>query len=123
MSLRIAIELRPHRIGRLSGIDQSGIGDDPAQPVVHVLVAFDCLKQRLCGIRPFGQISKLTMIINGKSFRLAGGKRQIGQIGRAVEARIEIVQIPFRQNAQIRFSLCCPFIGLGCEMMRQVERK
>ena len=58
--LHVAVELRTDRIGRIAGIEQRGIGDEPAEPVVDRLVALDRFGQCASGAlarRQRGQIA------------------------------------------------------------------
>ena len=49
--LHVAVEFRAHRIGGVAGVDEAGIGHEPADEIVDLLVALDRLGERAPGRR------------------------------------------------------------------------
>ena len=50
--LHVAVEFGARRIGGVAGIDERGIGHEPAEQVLQRLVALDRLGERLAGSGP-----------------------------------------------------------------------
>ncbi len=98
--LHVAIELRVHRIGAVAGIDQRGIGDQPAERVVEGLVALDRRGQRLAGALPGGKPRQPALEVGLERHALVGGVLQIPFELGAIETGIKVVEVPLRQRAQ-----------------------
>src|SRR5665647_3484663 len=98
--LHVAIELGAHRIGAVAGIDQRGIGDQPAEPVLQRLVTLDHLDQRASGALARGKPRQpaLEILLEGQAFGVS--QRQVALEFGAVEPGIEVVEVPFRQGAE-----------------------
>ena len=99
--LRVAVEFGANRVGGIAGVIQRRIGHDAAERVVERLIAFDRRGQRLAGIRPRRQHGELALELGleGNTARL--GILQVPFEFGAVEAGIEVAQVPFRQRAEL----------------------
>ena len=53
--LHVAIEFGANRVGGVAGIDQRGIGDQPAEPIVDRFVALHGRRERASGTLACGQ--------------------------------------------------------------------
>ena len=98
--LHVAIEFRPRRIDRVAGVDQAGIGNEPPQKVVELLVADDRLRELLSGLRIAGQRGKLALEVLLERDAVAVGAIEIAFHGGIVDPRVQRAQVPFRQLAE-----------------------
>ena len=59
--LHVAIEFRARGIDRVAGMDEPGIGDQPPEQVVELLVARHRLRQRRSGVGPVRERGELAL--------------------------------------------------------------
>jgi hypothetical protein len=97
--LHVAVEFGADRVGRIAGIDERGIGDDAAEPVFQCFQALDGGDQRLALPRRHG--SKPAFEIFFETGAVTIGRSEVTLEFGAVEARIEVVEVPFRQCAEL----------------------
>src|SRR5665647_2821392 len=99
--LHVAVEFGAHRIGGVAGIDQRGIGDEPAELVLDRLVALDRLGQRLAriGARGHRRQAALEGLLEGRTFVVGPVEVQLEL--RRIETGIKVLEVPFRQIAEL----------------------
>ena len=99
--LHVAVELGDHGVGGVAGVSERGIRDQPAELVVERLVAADRLGDTWTSVlarRHFGQPALEVALESGA---LSVGRVQVACDFRAVDAGIEIVEIPLGQLAEL----------------------
>ena len=98
--LHVAIELGDGRIGGVAGVEQTGIGDQPAEHVLDRLVAPHRLAERAAGVGARGDIGEpaLVGLLELDALGLAAIEVAL-DLGR-VHRRIKIGEIPFRQRTE-----------------------
>ncbi len=94
--LDIRIELGPHGIDGVAGMDQAGKGDQPPEQVVEILVALDRRGEPAAAIGRIGKRGELSLIVllEGQTFGI--GAIEIAFDQRIVDPGIEIGEIPDR---------------------------
>src|SRR6185369_12352542 len=98
----VTIELGANRVGRVAGVEERGIGDEPAEPVIDRLVLLDRFGQRASGAlagRKRRQPS-LEPLLEGLAVAIA--LFEVGLDLRAVQTGIEVGQVPFGQFSEFR---------------------
>ena len=85
-------ELADRRIGHVAGVDQLGIAEDAAEPLLLALVIGDRRAQRV----PVERIEP-SLVARGEGRGGVGGGGKVGGQLRRIAAGIEIGQVPFRQ--------------------------
>jgi hypothetical protein len=99
--LRVAVELGPLRIGRVAGINEARKGHQPAEQVLDPLVAAHRLAERLRGVVRAGEAVELAPVGLGEGGALGLGLREVRREGGAVDAGVEVAEVPFRQGAEV----------------------
>ena len=83
-----------------AGMDQPGIGDQPPEQILELLVALDRLGELLAGVGPAGERGELALEVLLEGDRLAVGAIEIALHRGIVNPGIEVAEIPFRQLAE-----------------------
>ena len=98
--LHVGVEFCTRGIDGVAGVDETGIGREPAKQIVERLVALHRLGQRRPGAGPVGERSELTLVglLEGETFRV--GAIEVALHLRVVDPGVEIGEIPFRQRAE-----------------------
>jgi hypothetical protein len=99
--LRVAVEFRPLRIGSVAGIDKARVGHQPAEQVLHGLVAPHRLAELLGGIVGASEGVELAPVDLGEGGAFGFGLGEVVREGRAIHGGVEVGQVPFRQGAEV----------------------
>ena len=75
--LRVAVELGPLRIGGVAGIDEAGIGHDPAEEILDRLVAQDGGAERMRGVLASGEPVERAAVGLGEGLALGLGPGEV----------------------------------------------
>ena len=95
----VAVELGDRGVDAVAGVNQTGIGAEPAGEIVDRLIAPDRLGEpRAAALlrRPFGE---LALVVGLKRDAIGIHLLEVARHFRRVDAGIEIGQVPFRQLA------------------------
>jgi hypothetical protein len=95
--LGVAVELRALRIGGVAGIDETGIGHDPAEQILDRLIAHHRRAERRGGVVAPRHAVELAAIGLGKGLTFGLGAGEIAGEIRAVDCRVEVGQVPLGQ--------------------------
>ena len=100
--LHVTVELGANRVGRVAGVEERGIGDEPAEPVIDRLVLLDRFGQRASGALADRKRSQpsLEPLLEGLAVEIA--LFEVGLDLRAVQTGIEVGQVPFGQFSEFR---------------------
>ena len=98
--LHVTVEFGDGRIGGVAGVEQTGIGNDPAEHVLDRLVAPHRLAERAAGVGAGRDIGEPPLVgpLELDAFGLAAIEVAL-DLGR-VHRRIKVGEIPFRQRAE-----------------------
>ena len=113
--LRVAVELGALRIGRVAGIDQTGIGADPAEQVAQALIALHCGCQCRAAVWRCGEFRELAAIAASQRLRIEKTPLQIALELRRFDPGIKMGQVPFREIAGRIRRLCRPRLRGGTQ--------
>ena len=95
--LCVAIEFAARGIGRVAGIDETGVGTDAPEQFVERLVATHRPGEGRAGL-VFGERRDLAAIGVGESRALGGGAVEVGGEGGIVRGGVEVGEVPFRKG-------------------------
>ncbi len=102
--LHVAVKFGARRIERVAGMNEPGIGAEPAHQIVDRLVTAHRRGKRraaVCAARHGGELA----FVSGLEVDAFGVDAvKVALDGRIVEAGIKVVEIPFRQFAERRFA-------------------
>ena len=95
----VAIEFGDRRIDAVAGMNQAGIGPEPAGKIVDRLVAPDRFGEPLAAALFRGLFRKLAFVVGLKRDAFGVHPCEVARDFRRVDTGIEIGQVPFRQLA------------------------
>ena len=95
--LRVRVEFRARRVGRVAGIDEAGVAHDAPERVVDRLVAADCLDQAAVA----GEGFELPLIVGRKGRAFGEDAFHVVRKDRRVHRGVEVGEVPLRQVAEV----------------------
>ena len=98
--LYVAVEFGDRGIDGVAGVDESGIGREPAHDIVDRLIAAHRFGERRARRRRARQIGELAFVGLLEGDALGVGAIKIAPYRRIVESRIEVGEIPLRQRPE-----------------------
>ena len=105
----VAVEFGNCRIDAVAGMNEAGIGTEPARDVVDRLITLHGLREPAAAVFARGMFRKLALVVGLKRDAFAIHLLEVARDFRRSDAGIEIVEVPFRQLAGPARGL-----GLGC---------
>ena len=99
----VAVEFGDRGIDAVAGMNQTGIGAEPAGEIVDRLVAPDRLGEPFAAVFPGGLFRELALVVGLKRDAFGIHLFEVARDFRRVDTGIEIGQVPFRQLAGLGF--------------------
>jgi hypothetical protein len=117
--LHIAVEFGQHRIGGVAGVEQAGVGAEPAGDVVDLLVALDRGGELGAGVGRRRKPLKIALVRLLEVDALGLDPILVALELQGIDAGVEVSQIPFRQRPQ---RLGGGLFGGSCGARRRLGR-